>query len=86
AQPTPRLAQPTPRLAQPILRPALHPVLQPAPLQVRAVLLPVLLRVLRVPVVPVRFLQGVKATISYAIEFSATDLLGWVNIIIWYRA
>jgi len=75
-------AQPTPRRAQPTPRRALHPVLRPAPLQVRADPL----RVLRVPVVPVHFHQGVKATISYEIEFSATDLLGWVNIFICYRA
>lgn len=70
-------------LAQHILRRALHPVLRPAPLQVRADPLRVLLRV---PVVPVHFHQGVKATISYEIEFCATDLLGWVNIFVCHRS
>ncbi|MFM7179776.1 MAG: hypothetical protein ACKOX5_09735, partial [Bacteroidota bacterium] len=78
----PRAHHTAPR-AQHILRRALHPVLRPAPLQVRADPLRVLLRV---PVVPVHFHQGVKATISYEIEFSATDLLGWVNIFVCYRA
>jgi len=69
--------------AQHILRRALHPVLRPAPLQVRADPLRVLLRV---PVVPVHFHQGVKATISYEIEFCVMDLLGWVNILVCHRS
>ena len=77
------LAHHTAPLAQHILRRALHPVLRPAPLQVRADPLRVLLRV---PVVPVHFHQGVKATISYEIEFCATDLLGWVNIFVCHRS
>lgn len=83
AQNTARLAHHTAPLAQHILRRALHPVLRPAPLQVRADPLRVLLRV---PVVPVHFHQGVKATISYEIEFCATDLLGWVNIFVCHRS
>ena len=80
---TARLAHHPAHPAQHILRRALHPVLRPAPLQVRADPLRVLLRV---PVVPVHFHQGVKATISYEIEFCATDLLGWVNIFVCHRS
>jgi len=65
------------------LHPALHPVLRQAPLQARADLLRV---PLRVPVVPVHFHQGVKATFSYEISFNDTDLLSWANIILCYRA
>ncbi|MFM8686754.1 MAG: hypothetical protein ACKODJ_09440, partial [Bacteroidota bacterium] len=83
AQNTARLAHRTARLAQHILRRALHPVLRPAPLQVRADPLRVLLRV---PVVPVHFHQGVKATFSYEIGFNPTDLLGRVNILVCYRS
>lgn len=76
----PPRAHPT---ARPVLHSALHPVLRPAPLQVQADPLQV---PLRVQVVPVPFHQGVKATFPYEIEFGATDLLGWVNILLCYRA